>query len=67
MLQNASFSFVMAGYLLVVNYGDSGLWDPQDGTAVKKFLLTLSSLIVVVSCILIGAKVKKNIYKPIVH
>lgn len=48
------FPFVVDGYLLVVYYGDSGVWDPQDGTAVEKFLLTLSSLVVVVPCVLIG-------------
>lgn len=39
------------GFLLVVDYGDSGGWNPQHGAAVQKLLFTLSSLIVVVSCI----------------
>lgn len=35
----------------MVYNGDSGGWDPQHGTTVEKFLFTLFSLIVEVSCI----------------
>lgn len=37
----------------MVYYGDSGSWDPQDGTAADKFFFTLSPLIVVISCIVL--------------
>lgn len=58
MLQIASCVFGANGCLLVVYYGDSGVWYPQHGTAVEKFLFTLSSLIVVVSYILLGGQMK---------
>lgn len=38
----------------MVYYGDSGGWYPQNGTAAEKFLPTLSSLVVVVSCTIFG-------------
>ena len=50
------------GCLLMVYYGDSGFWYPQHATAVEKFLFTLSSLIVVVSCIIFGGQIRPKMY-----
>lgn len=47
--RDAPFSFRFVWKFFMVNYGDSGGWYPQHGTAVEKFSSTLCSLIVVVS------------------
>lgn len=38
------------GCLLIIYYGDSGVWYSQHGTAPEKFMSTFWSLIVIISC-----------------
>lgn len=45
-----TFLFESNSHLLLIYYGDSGVWYSQYGTAADKFTMTYRSLIVIISC-----------------
>lgn len=47
--------------LLMIDYGDSGGWYSQNGTAIYKFLFTQSSLIVVITYMILTKGRRKDI------